>query len=415
MASLIESEAVFSSRLRACGLEAYEAAFAAKGWKTLSTFAFASSWAPGSGDDMAFVNQVLRPILGGADHADTPKIRKLYFEAFTMVAADLRSKLEAGPDSDGQKVKKLAPVERKARWEDIKARYPHMAMTEQLEPAHHVIDKFHSMKADGDLKYVAAHEVPTRDQEMMNVKTEELIKRDASGHLRAHDETKVPEADVKTDLRMRQAFTRRGIALEIADLMTFTVHELLVHKMFQEYQREPPPGYAAVTLRHIAEADRRIWKLVSEKLSGDLGRDATGNRTVDLKMKEAMTDPAFLTMLLPLPGRSQAGSSADKVEAPEQVAPGKRRLMKENAKLKEKLKAAEAPESKKTKVTPEVKKMPVKMPKELWGLQPMKNKERICYGYQMQTCKKEGDRCERGLHICMKCWKKDHGALQCTK
>lgn len=112
MASLIESEAVFSSRLRACGLEAYEAAFAAKGWKTLSTFAFASSWAPGSGDDTAFVNQVLRPILGGADHADTPKIRKLYFEAFTMVAADLRSKLEAGPDSDGQKVKKLAPVER---------------------------------------------------------------------------------------------------------------------------------------------------------------------------------------------------------------------------------------------------------------------------------------------------------------
>ena len=71
------------------------------------------------------MTQVLRPILGGADHADTPKIRKLYFEAFTMVAADLRSKLEAGPDSDGQKVKKLAPVERKARWEDIKARYPH--------------------------------------------------------------------------------------------------------------------------------------------------------------------------------------------------------------------------------------------------------------------------------------------------
>lgn len=414
MASLIESEAVFSSRLRTCGLQAYEAAFGARGWKTLSTFAFASSWAPGSGDDTAFVNQVLRPLGIGADHADTPKIRKLYFEAFTMVAADLRSKLETGPDSDGQKVKKLAPVERKARWEDIKRRYPHMSLTEQLEPAHHVIDKFHSMKSDGELKYVAAHEVPTRDQEMLNVKTEELIKRDASGHLRAHDETKVPEADVKTDLRMRQAFTRRGIALELADVMTFTVHEALVDKMFQEYQREPPPGYAAVTLRQIAEADRRIWKLTAEKLNGDLGRDGTGARIVDEKMKEAMVDPAFLTMLLPLPGRSQAGSSTEKGEEVEQGA-GKRKLRRENAMLKEKLKATQNAESKKTKVTPEVKKMPVKMPKELWGLHPMKHKERICYGYEMKTCKKEGDSCDRGLHICMKCWKKDHGALDCSK
>ena len=45
---------------------------------------------------------------------------ELYFEAFAMVAADLRSKLEHGPDADGQKVKKIPAVERKARWEDVK-------------------------------------------------------------------------------------------------------------------------------------------------------------------------------------------------------------------------------------------------------------------------------------------------------
>ena len=91
---------------------------------------------------------------------------------------------------------------------------------------------------------------------------------------------------------------------------------------------------------------------------------------------------------------------------------GKRRLQKENQKLKERLNAAEsAQEEKKQK---RVKKMLVKMPKELWGLQPMKNKERICYGYQMNSCKHTGDKCDKGLHICMKCWKKDHGALQCS-
>lgn len=317
------------------------------------------------------------------------------------------------------RVKKLAPVERKARWQEVKLRYPHMTFTEQLEPAHQVIDKFHGMKADGELKYMAPHEIPTRDQELRNVKTEEMIKRDASGHLRAHDESKIPEADVRTDLRMRQAYMRRGIAMEIADVMTMTAHETLVEKLFMEYQREPPPGtgYAPVTLRQLADADRRLWKTVTEKLGGDLGRDIAGNRLVDGAVREAMLEPAFLTMLLPLPGRASGSGHQEKDPEDEHVGLGKKRLQKENQKLKERLKAAEtARDEKKQKVqAPMVKKMPAKMPKELWGLHPMKNEERICYGYQMGTCKQTGDKCDKGLHICMKCWKKDHGANQCSR
>ena len=399
MASIIESEAVFEARLRACGLETRAADFKARGWSTLSTFAFSSSWAPGTGDDSNFVAQVLRPLLGSATHVDVPKVRKLYFEAYTMVAADLKSKLDAGPDQDGNKVKKIAAVERKARWEDLKGKYPHISFTEQMEPAHQVIDKFHGMRIDGELRFVAAHEIPTQEQELQNVKTEEMIKKDASGHLRAHDESRVPDADVRTDLRMRQAYMRRGIALEIADIMTMTVHEKLIEKLFQEYQREPPPGWAAVSLRQLADADRRMWKLMSEKLT-DLGRDAHGERLADKALKECMVDPAFLTLLLPLPGARASGSMQGEQEMPDSgVGAGKRKLQKENAKLRERLKAAEEEAKKPKVVKPQVKKMPIKMPKELWGLDPMKNKERICFGYQMGTCKQSGDKCDKGLHI----------------
>ena len=366
------------------------------------------------GDDSNFVAQVLRPLLGSERHTDVPKVRKLYFEAYTMVAADLKSKLEAGPDQDGNKVKKIATVERKARWEQVKGKYPHMSFTEQLEPAHQVIDKFHSMRVDGELRFVAAHEVPTREQELQNVRTEEMIKKDASGHLRAHDESRLPDADVRTDLRMRQAYMRRGIALELSDIMTMTVHEKLVEKLFQEYQREPPPGYAAVTLRQVADADRRMWKMLTEKLT-DLGKDASGERLADVAMKDSLSDPAFLTLLLPLPGARASGSGQVEQEGYEAaVGAGKRKLQKENAKLKEKLKAAEEEGKKAKLIRPAVKKMPVKMPKELWGLDPMKNKERICYGFQMGSCKQSGDKCDKGLHICMKCWKKDHGAMKCS-
>ena len=51
------------------------------------------------------------------------------------------------------------------------------------------------------------------------------------------------------------------MALEVADVMSYTAHERLIDKMFQEYQQEPPMGYIGVTLSQVAAADRRAWKL----------------------------------------------------------------------------------------------------------------------------------------------------------
>ena len=421
MASLTESEAVFTARLKALGIESLQLLFNGKGWKTMSTFAFASSWTPGVGGDTAFRQKVLMPLLGSEDHIDVTKIRKLYFECYTLVAAELRSKLDSGAE-DSSKVRKLPVAERKSRWEAVKAKYPHMNFSAvAMEPAHSVVDKCHTMKLDGDVKYIPPHEVPTRDQELQTVKTEELIKRDASGHLRAHDEARAPDADTRTDLRMRQAYVRRGLAMEIADLMSFTAHEKLVEKLFTEYQREPPPGYAGTTLRQMAEADRRAWKMIAEKSSGDLGRDANGDRIVDKLMEEVLKDPHFLTLLLPLPGGRNAAASSAVEEVPQQPGAGKRKLLKENQKLKEQLaqmKEADPVKRKKAEGTPtqpQAKKMPVKMPKELWGLAPMKKGKRICFGFNMGKCDypcQDGE-CEKGLHVCMKCWKPGHAAVSC--
>ena len=55
------------------------------------------------------------------------------------------------------------------------------------------------------------------------------------------------------------------------------------------------------------------------------------------------------------------------------VTPGKPKLMKQNQALKEKLKASEAAREEapdKKRIKPEVKKMPIKMPKELWDCSP---------------------------------------------
>ena len=177
-------------------------------------------------------------------------------------------------------------------------------------------------------------------------------------------------------------------------------------------------GYAGVTLAQIAAADRRAFKLMAEELQGDLGRDASGKRLADSALEKIIMEPAFITLLLPLPGAKASASKDHGEAAPEGTGTtaSKRKLMRENQKLKERLKEMEA---KKTKAAPQPeadktvapKKMPIKMPRELWGYSPMKHGERICYGYQMGSCKAGKDgKCGKGLHICMKCWKGGHAS-----
>ena len=139
------SLAVFDAKSKDMGLEGYKDEMSRRGWTTMSAFALASSWSPGSGDDQAFIQQVAsQGHCWEQDHADLPKLRKLYQEAYAIVAAELRSRLEGTQEADGSKTRKL-----KAAY----AAYAHTQLTDQLEPAHHVVDKFHSMRVRG----VAAH------------------------------------------------------------------------------------------------------------------------------------------------------------------------------------------------------------------------------------------------------------------
>lgn len=98
------------------------------------------------------------------------------------------------------------------------------------------------------------------------------------------------------------------------------------------------------------------------------------------RWEKVIAEPAFVTLLLPLPGgksssAKEVGKDGPAVE-PEPTGAGKRKLMKENQKLKERLKEAEAKKKKQEVYQYEEdrsaapKKMPIKMPKELWGLAP---------------------------------------------
>eukprot|EP00971_Amphidinium_carterae_P148176 2936958-Amphidinium_carterae.1 len=62
----------------------------------MANFAFSSPYVPGTPDESTFAKNVLVPLLGGSDHADAPKLRRLVYEAYTTAALDSQARQTRG-------------------------------------------------------------------------------------------------------------------------------------------------------------------------------------------------------------------------------------------------------------------------------------------------------------------------------
>ena len=78
-------------------------------------------------------------------------VRRLHFEAYTFVAADLRHRVER---TDDEPVRKMPRVERESRVEAVRERVGALAQSDERVPGASVVDLFNSMAEDGSLKYV---------------------------------------------------------------------------------------------------------------------------------------------------------------------------------------------------------------------------------------------------------------------
>ena len=113
----LDSPASFNNRVAELGLDAHVARFITAGWLTLADLAFASSFVPG-GDEAAFTTDIVTVGLGSATHADKAKLRRLFFEAYTLAAADLRRRMETNSDDLPRKIPGVEREERRKRVAD---------------------------------------------------------------------------------------------------------------------------------------------------------------------------------------------------------------------------------------------------------------------------------------------------------
>ena len=257
--SLLDSEAASKKRVIEIGDEVLFQTLDNSGLKTFSGLAFACGTPQSQPDDAAFGAFAagvfgVPPTLG-----QLSQLRRLHFEACTIVFATLKSNV-AGDLTDG--IRKLPPAEKQARAKDQQTRLTGIALSGEMEPSYALVDKCASMRETGSLLWIHPSQCTKREQEVQQtLKEKSQVLKIENMTLKMAADTETFEADHGTELKLMWCFQRRGLAFDQAALISWDKHESWISAMFQAYSAEPPPSFAKVTMPQLLRADKELFTI----------------------------------------------------------------------------------------------------------------------------------------------------------
>ncbi|CAE7031097.1 unnamed protein product [Symbiodinium sp. CCMP2592] len=407
MASVADTAVTFASKARQYGLsQGVLDSLSAAGITTYSALLFAVASAPGAVDEVRLKAAKDKHLGPDATEGAVSAFSRLLFEAGTFVVAELRSSV-AGED-DGSK--KLTSQERTSRMDALRAKLGAWPITGSFEPSHVLIDAAFGMVADSSVRYLPPSKCSSREQEILSERRDDTLFRLEATALKAARKPVLPKVDLGNELRLYQALSRRGVALEVAGVCSFSVHENYVRGLLDHLQRMPPPGYSAPGIDAVLAADRAVWQQVAAQVPCLPAVDVAAK--VDAALLTAAGAPAVAFHVMP---REKKRALDDPTKPPGKTGKGDG---KDNRPGKGKEKGGRGKGGK----TPGGGKpgSPAKqtaVPAALKGLDPNKDGTPLCFDRNLaHGCKREtwqtpaGLQCEKGLHLCMKCGSPDHGA-----
>ena len=344
--SVTDSTPNFLARCSALGLsEQIQDEVVVAGLDTISKFAFSSSYVPGQQDEQPFRDAMRAALTNPPSVGEAATLRRLLHESYAMTAAELKQTVDRSED---QGVKRLAQPERADR------------LRRQQ-------DKLQGLAIRGNL--------------------------DVDGSLRIKNPANKLEAELGTDLLLRYALTRRGLALDQANILEFSLHDAWVEKLMEVKHTSSPQGYAAVQYNQLLNADRRLFTKLAELTRAGIQGDGAG-RPLDAVFPNATEHPEVQLLLQPLPAPPVAT-----VLKPDRDSPYRRQP---SGKGKTKGKGYNS------------------LPAQLrdFGVSATPQGHALCFGYSLKNCKLQvtRNRCAKGLHLC--CYKgcfKNHPYVDCPK
>ncbi len=298
---MLDSQAVFKNRASGIGLsEANIRRLDALGWNTYGKLAFASNYQPGL-DEAPLIKLAEEITLVSPPPIDQlPLIRRLVFESYTLVAADLKARVER---KDEDTPRKLAQAERASRHQSQVGRLTGLEVTGEMEPSHALIDLVFQMSEGNQLRYVRWEQCTKRDQALMGLKTDPTWKPDAGGIIREVKVLEEVKADISSDLLLGYALQRRSLAFNRARLVDYDKFERWSQILLDAYTAQPPAGFKKVNIEQVHHADMELFKVLMKETRAGI-RATGGVAPLEVSLAKALVAPEIRLHLQPLQGSS---------------------------------------------------------------------------------------------------------------
>ena len=250
-------------------------------------------------------------------------LRRLHFEAVTMVVAHLKTNVAIDAGTEGGR--KLPPVEKVARLNDQQARLKGLTIKGELQPSYALIDIIAGIHDSGSIVWVPPSTCTKRDSEVqqsLKEKPATLTVEQQTLKLTA-GEPKI-KADTSNELLMQWALQRRGLAFDQCRLISNDVHDRWVQSLLMQITREVPNRYSKVQMEQLLRADKELFTLMAQEHSGPFVNGPRGELPLDILMTQLSNDPRVTIHLLPLQDLSGQCSRRRKrrpLQRPRRTAP----------------------------------------------------------------------------------------------
>lgn len=398
-----DSSAVFEQRALHMGLSPEVLKqFTDKGFQNMALFAFSCNYAPGAASDKPFTDMLEATMGREPNAAELSVLRRLFNESYANVAADIESQVKQTDDSVSRR---LAPAERAERLRVQQRKLVGLAIRGQYEPADALVDKCCAAYEADRLSYVEWSLCISREYELANnVKKDADLSFNSDGTLKLARTSKIEPMQGMSEIQVRYALVRRGLALDQANVLDYANHDKLVELLLDVRMQEPPTGYQRVSMKQLETADKKFFVLLGEQTRAGIKANQTG-RPCDLAFTKVFDCAEFRHLLQP---RMSQGSAPTKEVPSGQAGPSHDPPYKK-AKISQKGKGQG-----KVQTNP-FQRVPTELLK-LGAVASTPKGNRLCFGYNLKTCQSPvtGQKCEKGLHLCcVKGCMKPHPALEC--
>ena len=392
--SVTDSTPNFLARCVALGVsDQIQQELVAAGLDTISKYAFSSSYVPGQQDEQPFRDALLGALTNPPTVGEAATLRRLLHECYAMTAAELKQSVDRSED---QGVKRLAQPERADRLRRQQDKLAGLAIRGSLEPSDRLVDVAVTMYEENRLGYIEASACTSKTQEVVSKSKEDKHISIVDGALRIKNPANKLEAELGTDLLLRYALTRRGLALDQANILEFNLHDAWVEKLMEVRHTASPPGYSGIQISQLLNADRRLFTRLAELTRSGIQVDGAG-RPLDAVFLDATDHPEVQHLIQPLPA-PVVSTKADKSDRSDRDSPYRR----QPGKGKQKGNGYNS--------------LPAQLREH--GVSVTPQGHALCFGYSLKNCKLQvsRNRCSKGLHLC--CYRgcfKNHPYLDCPK